>query len=528
LLCAYAAAAPATTVADQPGDAAATSVPAQSVVSGGVAPPHAEFHISGPISSDPLVDAQWGLLPASGNGIGAAAAWTLSTGVGVSVAVIDTGVDAAHEDLAGKVAGGASFTGGDPSTDPNGHGTEVAGIIAAIADNGLGIAGVAPGASIVPIQAMNVSGDSVDDVAGDNSVYQAIELAGADGVRVANLSVATTPMNWAQRPTSNLASYMADEFAKYPNTLYVVAAGNSQNDNDDMPVFPCNVVAANVICVGATKDDGTLAGYSDYGATSVQVLAPGDDIETTIPSPPGYGSGSGSSFAAAFVSGEAALLLARKPTLTPPELIALISDGARRTPALSGLTASGAADADASLRLAITDDDGDGISNVFDQCPESYGTQLDGCPAADIPQVTPTPTPTAPSQATPVPTPVATATPVPRTVPAPKLRSFTAKVTKCRRGRPCKASVRVTIKADRRAAVSLSLTRRRCTVVKKTHKRRCRWTTVLTRAFTANTRATSVTVRGAKALTRGRYRAVAVLSADGVKSRPATRAFTVG
>src|SRR5437763_15771207 len=131
-------------------------------------------------SNDPLRAQQWDL-----DRIGAEAAWPVGTGHGVTVAVIDSGVDLHHEDLAGQLVPGHDFV--DDDDDPQdayGHGTHVAGIIGAIADNRRGIAGVAPGAKLMPVRVLDATGSGSLD-----NVVAGIRWAVAHGAKVLNLSL---------------------------------------------------------------------------------------------------------------------------------------------------------------------------------------------------------------------------------------------------------------------------------------------------------------------------------------------------
>jgi subtilisin family serine protease len=287
--------------------------------------------------NDPLFWAQWGLSNTGqsvngtsgtpGDDIGATSAWTRSTGAGVTVAVVDTGVDSNAPDLAGQTVAGQSFLGGiqgASTPDPNGHGTLVSGIIAAIRNNGAGVSGVAPGAKVLPLQAMGANGQgNVADVAA------AFNYAGQSGVRIVNAS-----LGGAESQTLELA------IADHPNTLYVVAAGNSGTNNDSTPYYPCDLPEANLICVGASDQNDQRAGFSNYGANTVDLFAPGVNIATTLAGG-GYGAAAGTSMAAPMVSGTLALMLAQNPSLTAPQLKANLLANVQPEPQLHGLSVTG-------------------------------------------------------------------------------------------------------------------------------------------------------------------------------------------
>ena len=156
---------------------------------------------------------------------------TLSEGAGVTVGVVDTGVQADHEDLAGQVIGGYDFISRDSvAQDGNGHGTHVAGTIAALANNNKGILGVAPSAKVVPLRALDDGGSGyMSDVAA------AFDYAGDQGLRIVNASLA-----------GGYAGVLETVIAAHPNTLYVVAAGNdSQGQRPACPgELPVRAAAA--------------------------------------------------------------------------------------------------------------------------------------------------------------------------------------------------------------------------------------------------------------------------------------------
>lgn len=252
-------------------------------------------------SDDPRSHEQWGL-----RAVGAKAAWERSTGKEIVVAVLDTGV-APHEDLPGLLPG-RSFTGGT-SPDPNGHGTHVAGIIAAAMDNGLGIAGLAPAVRILPVQVLDAdgSGDHADIASG-------IVWATDNGADVINLSL-------GGEESSDVLS-AAVQYAVSKNVIIVAAAGNS-GSGSNAPMYPAAYDP--VLAVAAAGPDGTAAMFSNSGSY-VDLAAPGFAILSTVPD--GYDYLSGTSQAAPFVSAAAALLLGagRAPVEIPTILAASSRD----------------------------------------------------------------------------------------------------------------------------------------------------------------------------------------------------------
>ena len=223
------------------------------------------------------------------------------------VAILDTGLKLDHPEFAGRIVPGYDFVQDDDDpTDASGHGTHVAGIIAAGID-GKGMVGVCPDCYIMPIQVLDaVQHGMVSDVV--QGIYYAIE----HGADVLNLSMTCS------NPSSTLRD--AVNFAYAHNVLVVAAAGNSAASQ---PQFPA--AFDHVIAVGATDATDVLTNFSNYGE-HLDVVAPGRRIYSTVlgSDEDGYGYMSGTSMATPFVSGAAALVLSVDPTLTPDELTALI------------------------------------------------------------------------------------------------------------------------------------------------------------------------------------------------------------
>jgi subtilisin family serine protease len=266
-------------------------------------------------SNDPLFAKQWGLQVAD-----VPAAWSRSTGAGVRIGIVDTGVHLAQEDLAGKVVesancinsnGNAAACSGN-AQDDNGHGTHVSGIAAANKDNGRGIAGVAPGASLVVAKVLdgNGSGSTADVEAGIRWVVQ-------HGARVVNLSLGDDPIFGSLFSDPAFSQTINDAYNA--GAIPVVAAGNQE-------LLFCSAPygGLNALVVGALGHTGSIAGYScPIGSAKWGVMAPGgdgngdaNDVLSTIwdknnpSSTNSYAYLAGTSMATPHVSGMAALLLA--------------------------------------------------------------------------------------------------------------------------------------------------------------------------------------------------------------------------
>ena len=256
---------------------------------------------------DPLYSSQWAL-----GAIGAPQAWDQTTGsASIKVAVIDTGVDLTHPDLAANLIPGWDFVNNDSDpSDDFGHGTHVAGIIGAVGDNGVGTTGINWHVSLMPLKICDANGQC--DLSAEVS---ALQYAVAHGAKIANASFGG--FYGVDQPEED-----AIAAAGQAGLLYVAAAGNASNNNDYAPFYPASYPLNNIISVAATTDSGGLASFSDYGFNSVLTAAPGQGILSTmltsgpLSDPSGYGYESGTSMAAPEVTGAAALLWAEHPGWT--------------------------------------------------------------------------------------------------------------------------------------------------------------------------------------------------------------------
>lgn len=255
--------------------------------------------------------------------IDAPQAWQLTQGGGATVAVVDTGVQPDHPDLA--VGGGWDFVDHDDTpVDGNGHGTHVTGTISAL-DNDRGVVGVAPQSRVMPLRVLDDQGRGTSA-----GVASAFAYAGERGVRIVNASLGDDGLSTAE----------ATAIAAHPNTLYVTAAGNDGRDNDSQPSYPCNYELANVVCVGASDSLDRRAPFSNYGGANVDLFAPGSNILSTYTGG-GYAYANGTSMAAPHVAGVGALLIARQPELSAEQVKRALLAGTDAVAALAGLSATG-------------------------------------------------------------------------------------------------------------------------------------------------------------------------------------------
>jgi thermitase len=272
-------------------------------------------------------------------------AWRIEKGSkNVVVAVIDTGIDPAHPDLRSNLwspsapAAGAvnatfgwNFINNTPNpADDHGHGTHVAGIIGAVANPATGVAGVSQRVSIMAVKYYS---DTASGAVNLSNTVKAIEYAVQSGARIINYS--------GGGPEFSEDEYLAIKKAESAGVLFVAAAGNERQDTDliENYYYPSAYRLGNIISVAATDIRNQLLRSSNWGKTRVDVAAPGENIFSTLPGGR-YGYMSGTSQATAFVSGMAALLLSKDPTLTPVELKKLILQSVDRLPTLEGKVAT--------------------------------------------------------------------------------------------------------------------------------------------------------------------------------------------
>ncbi|MFD1424616.1 S8 family peptidase [Laceyella tengchongensis] len=219
-------------------------------------------------------------------------AWDITEGSGAKIAIVDTGVQSNHPDLAGKVVGGWDFVDNDSTPqDGNGHGTHCAGIAAAVTNNSTGIAGTAPKASILAVRVLNNSGSGTW-----TAVANGITYAADQGADVISLSLGGT--------VGNSGLQQAVDYAWSKGSVVVAAAGNAGTTAPNYPAYYSNAIA-----VASTDQNDNKSSFSTYGSW-VDVAAPGSSIYSTYPTST-YASLSGTSMATPHVAGVAGLLAAQ-------------------------------------------------------------------------------------------------------------------------------------------------------------------------------------------------------------------------
>lgn len=310
--------------------------------------------------NDPQFYRQWSLVNTGQGGgtaeadISALRAWPVTRGSNdVVIAVLDSGVDYNHSDLRanmwtrpdgmdeyydeelGTVNDLNGFNAVNNLADPmddNGHGTHCAGIIGAEGDNNLGIAGVNWQVQIMPLKFI--------DSSGSGSTKDAIEAINYVIERKrAGVNVRVISASWGSRQRSKALEDVIRKAGEEGITI-IAAAGNSSVDTDTDPHYPSSYDLPNVISVAATDHNDQLATFSNYGKSSVDVAAPGVDIESTWMGDD-YRQASGTSMATPVVSGVAGLILATDPNISTADLRARLLSSVDKLPALKGRVASG-------------------------------------------------------------------------------------------------------------------------------------------------------------------------------------------
>lgn len=293
----------------------------------------------------------------AGADIEAQRAWDVARGTGRTiVADIDTGVDYTHPDLVANlwknpnetpgngidddsngfvddIFGIDTVNGDTNPMDDHGHGTHVAGTIGAVANNSLGVAGVAWKTQIMSIKVLGPSGGS------DIGIIRGLDYAVKMGAKVANMSLG------GPGGSDGDAFDIAIQNAGKKGVIVVAAAGNGGADgvgdnNDTLPNFPSDYKADNIISVAATDHNDNLTGFSNYGLVSVDLAAPGGRILSTVPGG-GYAVFDGTSMAAPHVAGALAVMMDFNPNLSYKDYVNLILGGVDKIPSLNGRLVTG-------------------------------------------------------------------------------------------------------------------------------------------------------------------------------------------
>lgn len=274
--------------------------------------------------------------------VDAVEAWAVTTGTGIKVAVLDSGVASDNPDINPKVVARANYSNAATNEDNYGHGTHVAGIVAATANNTMGVAGVCPGCTILAGKVLNDSG-----VGSSSGLANGINWAVSNGAKVINMSIGV-------RASRTLEAAVNNAWSK--GVVLVAAAGNGGNQNK---IYPG--AYANVIAVAATDNTDAKASFSTYGASWVDVAAPGVNVYSTFPNHSfvlgtqnnrsfGYDVGNGTSMSSPIVAATAALAWSSHPGATQTSVRANVESTADKISGTGTYWAHGRVNADRAVR----------------------------------------------------------------------------------------------------------------------------------------------------------------------------------
>lgn len=294
--------------------------------------------------NDPLYPLQWAVADnPDGHDIDAPTAWAQRTSC-AKVAIVDTGIDTDHPDLVknlyksndkpnnnkdddknGYVDDTYGFDvikGKGSGEDNNGHGTHVAGIVAGRANDAVGVSGICWSAKVMPVKFMNAKGKG-----STSDAIAAIQYAVKKGFKIVNGSFGSS--------SKSSALHDVVDYAQDHKVLLVFAAGNNGQNIDKHPEYPAAYTDSNILAVAATTDEDKLASFSNWGSTGVDVAAPGDNVLSTYLGG-GYKNLSGTSMAAPYAAGVAAMLRKQEPNATYGQLRKAIREKVDKPPALKG------------------------------------------------------------------------------------------------------------------------------------------------------------------------------------------------
>jgi parallel beta-helix repeat protein len=334
------------------------------------------FSYTGSVPNDERWDELWGMQQ-----IDAPAAWDLGTGSSnVTVAVVDTGIDQDHPDLVSNLwkndaeqngmagvdddangyvddkTGWDFFNNDSNPDDDHSHGTHCAGIIGAVGNNSEGVAGVCWSVRLMAMKALGSQGGGTS-----SDLAEAVRYAADNGADIISASYGGSELSQTEK---DAISYAGDK-----GVLFVAAAGNGGDDsvgddNDSSPIYPANYDLANIVSVAATDTLDQLADFSNYGASSVDLAAPGVDILSTVPDGI-YEEKQGTSMATPHVAGAAALLLSVNPSYTHLQLKQALLSTVDPLDDLTGKVLTGGR-LNVEQLLALQDSDGDGMPDEWE------------------------------------------------------------------------------------------------------------------------------------------------------------------
>lgn len=330
--------------------------------------PHIEFaeldmvaELDQAVVNDPNYATEWHLPK-----IQAPEAWDIAKGQGITIAILDTGVDGNHPDLANQmVPGYNAVTGSLTTADIYGHGTKVAGSAAAITNNAVGVASVAGDSKIMPVK---VNYDDAGGSAYTSDIARGLDWASANGADVANISYAMTA-------SATVAT--AGQAMRNKGGIVFVSAGNDGKEWGFTET-------TSLVSVSATDSNDAKASWSSYG-NWVDIAAPGVSILTTTKGG-GYGSVSGTSFSSPIAAGVAALVISANPNLTPDQIETVIENSADKVAGVNfhPYFGYGRVNASAAVQLALNTKVSDTEAPVVNIFSPRTGSTVSGLVPVDV------------------------------------------------------------------------------------------------------------------------------------------------